>query len=297
MLADERRTLFFDATEQITYDSEDYSYARTPIFYNNTIYIPARFAAEYFGMSYYYDYTVPVVRIRSSSGRFEDTELISTFRNTFIQREEEYVAQEVKDPATSDPAPAYLMFAGELNEYTEEILDILKERGQGAAFFVSSEQALAREDILRRIYVAGHMIGIAPMSGMPNSPQELTDAYKAGADAVFRILRVKPGAVYVPGGSANELYTAEYLDAVYNSGFNIWDLTIIAPDFAENAVGTDVSDSVIMSLIATEETQTIAMHSTAAGAEALPQILDYITLREGTVLTPGELVKPVRAGA
>lgn len=56
ILGNSERTLFYDMKNETAYDDEDYGYARQALIYNGFIYVPARFTAEFFGLTYSYDY-------------------------------------------------------------------------------------------------------------------------------------------------------------------------------------------------------------------------------------------------
>ena len=40
-------------------------------------------------------------------------------------------------------------------------------------FFLNAETIRAHEDIVRRLYVAGHMIGVSAANSVPESPESL----------------------------------------------------------------------------------------------------------------------------
>ena len=98
------------------------------------------------------------------------------------------------------------MFAGDLTNYTYSILDTLSDYGVKAMFFLNAETILANENIVRRIYVDGHMIGVATSSGIPETPEALLEDYDEANAALFQVLRCVSRNVYLPGGSLNEAY-------------------------------------------------------------------------------------------
>lgn len=295
ILANPDRTLFYDMKNETAYDDNDYGYARKALVYNGFIYVPARFTAEFFGLAYFYDYETPVVRLYDAETAYSDAYIKAHYEQEFQARLEAYQAAppEEIDPNTATPAPFYLMFAGDLTSYTYTILNTLSEYGVRAMFFLNAETIRENEDMVRRIYVDGHMIGVASSGGLPETPEELLGAYDEANEALFQVLRCVSRSSYLPGGSLNETYDAAYFDTLGSAGYRYWDFTVIADDYADNASGASVRDSVIESLISVELVQTLAMHSTQAAAEALPGLLDYINEREGAVLSPDELTAAI----
>lgn len=295
ILANLEKTLFYDMRNETAYDDNNYGYARKAVTYNGMIYVPARFTAEFFGLMYSYDYEIPVVRLRNDDAVYSDASIKDQYAQEFTSRLEAYqtTPPEEPDPETATPAPVYFMFTGDLNEYTSAILDTLDYYGVRATFFLTAETIRAHEELVRRMYVDGHMLGVAAANSIPETPEALVASYTAANEALFSVLRTVSRSVYLPGGSLHESYDSAYFETLETAGYRYWDFTIIADDYADNASGTAVHESVIESLISVEFVQTLAMHSTQATAEALPGLLAYITEREGTIVTPDALTATV----
>ena len=295
ILGNSEKMLFYDMKNETAYDDEDYAYARKAVTYNGLIYVPARFTAEFFGLTYSYDYEIPVVRLRDAESTYSDAYIKMYYEQEFTAKLEAYqqTPPEEPDPETATPAPVYFMFTGELNDYTNTILDTLESYGIKAMFFLNAETICAHEDIVRRIYVDGHRIGVSAANGVPETPETLVASLDAANEALFSVLRTVSRSVYLPGGSRSETYDASYFEMLAAAGYRYWDFTIIAEDYLDYANGAAVRDSVIEALISVEFVQTLAMHSTQAAAEALPGLLDYIGEREGTIVSPDYLTAAV----
>lgn len=296
ILSNGDRTLFFDLDQGIAYDDNSYTYARSALAQNGMIYLPARFTAEYFGLEYVYDAEKAVVRLTDSSAKYSMESILLFYSKTFDALLADYqtLPPPLPDPETSDPVPVYLTFAGALSEETEDILDFLRENGLKATFFLTADTILQHEELVRRIYVDGHTIGLGSASGLPASPEALLSEFQAANAALFRVLRTVSRMVYLPGGSVHEHYDAAYFTALEQAGYQIWDLTIIPNDTSPDAVGGEIADEIIMALITTETEQTLALHSTAAAHDALAPLLDYIHRRSGEIRTADLLTQPVR---
>ena len=295
ILGNSDQTLFYDMKNGNAYDDNDYGYAREALVYNGYLYVPAKFTAEFFGFSYYYDYEIPVVRLYDSTAAMTDTYIKNYYEQEFQKRLETYqeAPPEEPDPETATPAPFYLMFAGDLNDHTNAILDLLDKAGVRAIFFLSAEAILENEALVRRIYVDGHLLGLSAPSALPESPESLVNAYAEANAALFQVLRRTERRVYLPGGSLHEIYDTSYFDALKSAGYEYWDFTVIANDYQDYASGTEVCDAIIESLISGELVQTVVMHSTQAAEDALPSLLSYIEEREGVILSPDELTSTI----
>lgn len=299
VLSNEEETLCYDINRGYAYDDTAQTYSRSAMIQNGLFYVPARFTAEFFGMQYTYDAESSVVRLTDSRAKYSMESILLFYSKTFDALLQDYqnVPPPLPDPETSTPMPVYLMFAGALNEKTDDILDLLSRQGLKATFFLTADTILAHEELVRRIYVDGHTIGLSSASGLPASPEALLADYEAANKALFRVLRTVSRMVYLPGGSVNEHYDAAYFEQLEQAGYRYWDLTIIPDDLSADAVGDELADEIIMSLITAKVEQTLALHSTAAAHDALPLLLDYIARREGEIRTAGLLVDPVRWNA
>ena len=294
VLATPQRTMFFDLKNGTTYDDRDYGFARQAAYINGTIYVPARFTAECFGMTYSYD--MDMVRLCNSASVKSDAELKESLADAFAARLEAYQTvppEEEEEPGTTVPAPAYLMFTGDLNETTDRILDILDRYGLKGMFFLSADAISGNEALVRRLYVDGHRIGLSAANREVRMPLELTVYLNSANAALFRVLRINARDVCMPGGSLNPRYDESWFEALDRAGYRCWDFTVIGPDYLPDAAGDTVRDSVMEALTGAETAQTVVLHSTAAAAEALPQILDAIAESEGEILIPDALTTAV----
>lgn len=72
---------------------------------------------------------IPVVRLYDAESARSDTYIKTYYAQEFITRLEAYqeAPPEELDPETATPAPFYLMFAGDLTNYTYSILDTLSD--------------------------------------------------------------------------------------------------------------------------------------------------------------------------
>ncbi|WP_294145453.1 polysaccharide deacetylase family protein [uncultured Selenomonas sp.] len=192
----------------------------------------------------------------------------------------------------------YLTFDdGPDDKNTPAVLDILRDAGVKATFFVTGRQAEAHPDVLRRIYDEGHAIGnhsydhryekLYPDVNGFLAEMERTD------EIIYGILGVRPLILRAPGGTIGH-FTAAYAPAIRANGYVEHDWNVSSADAAPgHPVAQDFIDN-----ISSETDQEVAartaiilMHSSEGHEEtvkALPKIIELLKAKGYTfgVITP-----------
>ena len=192
----------------------------------------------------------------------------------------------------------YLTFDdGPDDKNTPAVLDILREAGVKATFYVTGRQAEAHPDVLRRIYDEGHAIGnhsydhryekLYPDVNGFLAEMERTD------EIIYGILGVRPLILRAPGGTIGH-FTAAYAPAIRANGYVEHDWNVSSADAAPgHPVAQDFIDN-----ISSETDQEVAartaiilMHSSEGHEEtvkALPKIIELLKAKGYTfgVITP-----------
>ena len=100
----------------------------------------------------------------------------------------------------------YLTFDdGPSEAYTGELLDILKQYGVTASFFVVAEQAAAHPQLIRRMQLEGHLIGLHSLnhvSAMLQTPAGTIDDFRQSVE-IMKELGVEPVYYRPPWGHVN----------------------------------------------------------------------------------------------
>ena len=193
---------------------------------------------------------------------------------------------------------AYLTFDdGPDDKNTPAVLDVLKEAGVKATFYVTGRQAEAHPDVLQRIYDEGHAIGnhsydhryekLYPDVNGFLAEMERTD------EIIYGILGVRPLILRAPGGRIGH-FTAAYAPAIRANGYVEHDWNVSSADAAPgHPVAQDFIDN-----ISSETDQEVAartaiilMHSSEGHEEtvkALPKIIELLKAKGYTfgVITP-----------
>lgn len=112
----------------------------------------------------------------------------------------------------------YLTFDDGPSVVTGEILDVLKEKGVPATFFVIGATTERGKVLYQRILDEGHALGIHSYSHRYQEIYESADAYLADFDRLANhlesIVGVKPNIFRFPGGSKNNFAAPEVLEEI-----------------------------------------------------------------------------------
>jgi peptidoglycan/xylan/chitin deacetylase (PgdA/CDA1 family) len=187
----------------------------------------------------------------------------------------------------------YLTFDDGPSVYTDEILDILKEKNVKATFFVCGKPKY--EDCYKRIVDEGHTLGMHSYSHKYSDIYASADSFKEDFRKLRRYLEdttdVTPKYYRFPGGSSNNVSKAdmnELVDVLEDSGVTFFDWNISAGDDKAGAT-KDVIYANIVNNIPKFKHCVVLMHDAAdkkCTVEALPEIIDAINGMEDTVIVP-----------
>ncbi len=280
--------LFFDMSNNQTYDDAGNMYTSLAKWHNGKVYLPARTVCERFDM--YYSYVpgaspAPVLRIEIDQSPMADSlfleghsrflrELYDEYQNSFIPTPTE-PNETTAPPVTTVPPrqPAklvYVAYFGPINEYTQNVLDALDSVGRKAAFFITPDSILQHAGLVRQIYAQGHTLGLY-ISGF-NGPEDLETLIKDGNNTLRDAVMTKARLVCLEGGS--EAAGQQCRDTVINLGLRMWDATVFAP--------TDVTKvSTLTSRLNTAldnatKTSVVAVRPTKLEVDTLPGVLAHI---------------------
>ena len=179
----------------------------------------------------------------------------------------------------------YLTFDdGPSTKVTPRILNILRDHGVPATFFVLGSRVDANPDIVRRAYQEGHKIANHGYSHnythMYKSTANLLNDINSGNAAIDRALGFAYGnnVFRFPGGSHQK--SAALKNAVTNAGHRYYDWTSSGED-AVSASGSSaeyILTSTIRTIWGDRNNVIVLLHDTnskGTTADALPQIIKY----------------------
>lgn len=189
------------------------------------------------------------------------------------------------DPYTM-PNIAYLTFDdGPDAKNTPAILDILKERGIHATFYVVGRMAEQNPDVLKRIFAEGHAIGNHSYSHdydtlYPNKENFLEEIVHTD-EIIYNILGVRPLIIRAPGGAVS-MFSPGYSAMLKENGYVNHDWNVSNEDATSSYVSVQKILGSVSYTIANrpkDRGAIVLMHSTGGKettVEALPAIIDML---------------------
>ena len=200
----------------------------------------------------------------------------------------------------------YLTFDDGPSKYTDQILDILKEKGVKASFFVVVDD-YTYSDELNRIVKEGHTLGMHSMSHKYEVIYKDLAAFEKDVNGVHDLLLDITGVdskfYRFPGGSSNTVSRVsiddcvEYLDS---QGITFFDWNALNGD-AEyvNYSAEELNMNVMSYVHANSGDSMVLLHDQlnhGATVEALPALIDTL-ISEGYEIVPiDETTEPVQHG-
>ena len=193
-----------------------------------------------------------------------------------------------------DKKVAYLTFDdGPDDKNTAAVLDILKQEGVKATFYVLGKNVKAYPETTKRIFDEGHALGNHSYDHDYKRLYASAESYLAemeqADDAIYELLGLRPLITRAPSGRMGN-FTSAYEKIITTNGYveHDWNVSSadaapnhpVAQDFIDNISGQAVMNSAI-----------ILMHSSAGHEEtvkALPEIIRVLREKGYTfgVITP-----------
>lgn len=255
-------------------------------FKNGVLYVPLYSCISHFGLNAVMLESADgyqVLRFTTGSEVYDNSLFLEKAENLIAYRIEQYAAggeaqqpeqplqpreddpndkppEEKEEEPAKEPAILYPAFLGKEN--IDETLAALETLELHGAFFLTASEIEASPELVRRLYVRGHKIGLTPEADAEDVSQSLRDAN----DALDAILNVKSLMALVPEDAANGL-----------TGYRIFSLPA-APMSAEKAAQTSAVPTL---LICRENAAAALQQLKGAGSQLLP-------LRETTVFPEPE---------
>lgn len=155
-----------------------------------------------------------------------------------------------------NPKTMYLTFDdGPSEEYTDMVLDVLKEKNVKATFFVIGEYVRKYPETAKRIAEEGHTIGIHcdvhDYQKIYASVDSYLEDFENAYDTVYEITGVEAKLFRFPGGSVNAYNQAVYQDIIKEMeerGFVYYDWNASLGDAAKDTL---TSEELISNAVAT----------------------------------------------
>lgn len=189
------------------------------------------------------------------------------------------------DGTPSAEKTVFLTFDDGPSVITDEILDILKEKGVPATFFVIGPKGELTEERLLRIANEGHEIGLHSYCHKYSEIYSSVDSFLADLSIEQEWIESTVGKACsifrFPGGSANSLADKNILSSIKEEmsrrGFVWYDWNADGEDSIHKYISSDEIISNVFACAKDKNTVVVLLHDSSghkATAEALPSIID-----------------------
>lgn len=188
----------------------------------------------------------------------------------------------------------YLTFDDGPSEYTNEILDILKEYDVKATFFVLAKDGYEEE--YRRIIDEGHTLALHSYTHQYSQIYESPEAFRQDvtqlSDYLYEITGYRCEFYRFPGGSSNTIIQFdkdECFDILEEEGLVYFDWNVTSKDASSYRLSSQAIISNVLSGTGQSETSVVLMHDASdkyTTVQALPDIIESLQADENTVFLP-----------
>lgn len=282
----ENQTITFSLSQGYTYDKNLNTLSQPAYNINDTIYLPVKLMCAQFGLSFsVITGESLIVRICDQNAKLTDSdfvadtnqnteEIVDNYKNegkTEIpvvkpepepepdNKPEPVPPEKPITPATIRPEFVYLSFVGEINEFSNDLLDTLQLYSTNATFFIPVNSKLD-DDFIRKAIVLGNNIG-----WVVNDEQDTVNKLEAANQQLFSKTGTMSRLVILADKDIKNI------DDIKNAGYTVWQNSIIAQDEKYNA--TKTSQKILNILDNTTNPCVISLHHQKSTNAALTLIL------------------------
>lgn len=282
----ENQTITFSLSQGYTYDKNLNTLSQPAYNINDTIYLPVKLMCAQFGLSFsVITGESLIVRICDQNAKLTDSdfvantnqnteEIVDNYKNegkTEIpvvkpepepepdNKPEPVPPEKPITPATVRPEFVYLSFMGEINEFSNDLLDTLQLYSTNATFFIPVNSKLD-DDFIRKAIVLGNNIG-----WIVNDEQDIVNKLEAANQQLFSKTGTMSRLVILVDEDIKNI------DDIKNAGYTVWQNSIIAQDEKYNASKT--SQKILNILDNTTNPCVISLHHQKSTNAALTLIL------------------------
>lgn len=197
-----------------------------------------------------------------------------------------------------DTHKVYLTFEDGPSENTAEILDVLKEKGVQATFFVTGQEGEVAHELYKRIVEEGHTLGMHSYSNKYSTLYHSEDNFKEDITKLraylLGITGVEPVYYRFPGGSSNQITNVPMENLIHylnQEGLVYFDWNVSSGDSTANAYTTDEIVANVTNDVVKYKTSVVLIHDaedTAITAEALSELIDVLLAMNTEILPINE---------
>lgn len=176
----------------------------------------------------------------------------------------------------------YLTFDDGPSSNTKKVLDVLKEQGVKATFFVCPNKDGSDKALLKRIVDEGHTIGVHSLTHeyktIYNDVPSFLKDFDAASNLIEEATGVKPDIFRFPGGSINNfnrLIYRQLITEMTRRGYTYFDWSADGGEMEDGATSKSISTTVIKQ-VSGKQRAIVLLHDGGghkASAEAVERII------------------------
>ncbi|QDP41497.1 polysaccharide deacetylase family protein [Radiobacillus deserti] len=198
-----------------------------------------------------------------------------------VRNQQERTIAQLPDAEHSDEKVVYLTFDDGPTSATDDVLEILKEYGAKATFFMLSPHMEERSNLVKQMVQEGHGVGLHGVTHDLNrfykSEQTVLNEMNEAQQVLENIAGVHSSLIRTPYGSVPYL-TKPYRKALKEQGYELWDWNIDSRDW-DRKDGKYVENLIdqIQSIEGNGATPVVLLHDQSQTAQSLAELLTYLT--------------------
>ncbi|MBR5128149.1 MAG: polysaccharide deacetylase [Roseburia sp.] len=204
------------------------------------------------------------------------------------------VSEEENQAEENDVHKVYLTFEDGPSEYTAAILDVLKEKGVRATFFVTGQEGETAHELYKWIVEEGHTLGMHSYSNKYSVVYQSEESFKEDVIKLraylMGITGQEPKYYRFLGGSSNQITNIpmeNFIHYLNQSGLIYYDWNISLGDVAENEDTIDEVVAKVTEDVVKYKTSVVLMHDandTAVSPEVLEAVIDALFMMGAEIL-------------
>lgn len=202
-----------------------------------------------------------------------------------------------------DVHKVYLTFDGSPDANTDKILDVLKQYGVKASFFVSGDTSEEMKPVYKRIVQEGHTLGMHSFSNRYRevyaSKEAFTEDFDRLSDYLEQVTGTECRFYRFPGGSCNEISNVpmtEFVQILNEKDVTYFDWNVSAGDTGSSYSVEDVVDNVT-SGVTCYKTSVVLLHDgedKSTTVEALGSLIEALQEMKVQILPIDEHTKTIQ---
>lgn len=196
------------------------------------------------------------------------------------------ISEEENAARVNDKHKVYLTFEDGPSKYTEDILDVLKEKNIKATFFVTGQEGDTATDLYKRMVEEGHTLGMHTYSNKYSTIYQSEEHFKEDVEKLrtylFEVTGMESVYYRFPGGSSNQITNVPMEKLIHylnQEGLIYYDWNIASGDLATNAYTVDEIVANITGDVVKYKTSVVQLHDGADAtitAEVVEKLIDAL---------------------